>query len=181
MRESEAIVRKIIETSPDGITIARTSDGTYRAANEAFLRQFGYERDEVLGKTVVDLQIWGDRAEAREVMRRLHADHVIKNHEFSLRHKDGAVMPYLLSAVVTELGSEQCVVSIIHDITEMKQTERELTAAREAALAASQAKSEFLSSMSHEIRTPMNAILGMSELLAETELDPQQRKFLGIM
>jgi CheY-like chemotaxis protein len=69
----------------------------------------------------------------------------------------------------------------MRDITRLKQSENELIAAREEALAASQAKSEFLSSMSHEIRTPMNAILGMAELLAETKLGAQQHKFLEVM
>jgi PAS domain S-box-containing protein len=181
LRESEAMVRRIIDTIPDCVTIAQISDGTYREINEAFLKKFGYERGEVIGRTLQDLRIWADRKEAREVMRRLRANSLIQGFEVSLRHRNDVVVPYLLSAVPVDLGDEQCVVAIVHDITGIKRTERELTTAREAALAASTAKSEFLSSMSHEIRTPMNAILGMSELLAETDLDPQQQKFLGIM
>ncbi len=67
------------------------------------------------------------------------------------------------------------------DITRLKQTEWELISAREAALAASRAKSEFLSSMSHEIRTPMNAILGMADLLAETPLAAEQHRYVNTM
>lgn len=181
LRESEAMVRKIIETSQDCVTIARIADGTYRDVNQAFERHLGFKRSEAIGKSLKELGMWADRSQAREFMRRLRADSVITNMEISLRRKDGVVVPHLVSAVMTELGSEQCVISITHDITALKQTERELRLAREAALAASQAKSEFLSSMSHEIRTPMNAILGMAELLAETHLDTQQRKFVGIM
>lgn len=68
---------------------------------------------------------------------------------------------------------------IERDVEELKHSETELIAAREAALAASNAKSEFLSSMSHEIRTPMNAVLGMGDVLAETDLNGEQRRFLN--
>jgi two-component system sensor histidine kinase/response regulator len=68
---------------------------------------------------------------------------------------------------------------IAHDIEALQRSERELIAAREAALAASNAKSEFLSSMSHEIRTPLNAVLGMAEVLAETDLNSEQRRYLN--
>ncbi|OQX56273.1 MAG: hypothetical protein B5M53_02270 [Candidatus Cloacimonas sp. 4484_209] len=61
---------------------------------------------------------------------------------------------------------------------ERKENERQLIAAREAALQASKTKSEFLANMSHEIRTPMNAIIGMSELLEETKLSTEQRKYI---
>jgi signal transduction histidine kinase/CheY-like chemotaxis protein len=68
---------------------------------------------------------------------------------------------------------------IAHDIDKLKRSETELIAAREAALSASRAKSEFLSSMSHEIRTPMNAVLGMADVLAETDLNGEQSRYLN--
>jgi PAS domain S-box-containing protein len=171
---------KIFEEYPDAVTINRLSDGRYLNVSAEFLKS-GYTRDEALAASDAELGIWANHDEREEYWRQLRSRGYVRNLEALLRHKDGRTVPCLVSAVTIEFGQSPCAISVLRDISVIKRAEREMVAARVAAEAASHAKSGFLSSMSHEIRQPMNAILGMAEVLGESDLSSEQRKYLSIM
>ena len=180
--EREIALRKVFDASLDVMTIKRLSDGVYLEVNSEFEQLTGYPRIEAVGRTAEQLGLWNEPAVSARFYDKIRIRGEIRNRETTFKAKDGRTFQGLLSVRLIELNGEQCVVSSTRDITERKAMERELVAAREAALAASHAKSEFLSSMSHEIRTPMNAILGMADLLWDDRtLNSEQRRYLDVM
>lgn len=171
LQSSEAMLREIFDSSVDNIALTDLADGTIIDVNHELVRSLGLAKDEIVGKRFAQLKVW-DSAEHLELFTAtLLERREVRNFETTFRTAGGSTFPALISAVVLELGGRQCALSIARDITDLE-------AARQRALAASKAKTEFLSSMSHEIRTPMNAILGMADLIGESDLNSEQRRYL---
>jgi PAS domain S-box-containing protein len=181
LADNEAALRKALDSILDPLCIIDLRTQRYININEEFLVATGFTREEAIGKRWQELNIWFDEHSAELLIARVVRDLKVRNEEIMVRCADGMPAPALVSSVVLELGGRQCALFIARDISRLKETQRQLEAASSAALAASKAKSEFLSSMSHEIRTPMNAILGVADLLSETPLNSEQSRYVGTL
>jgi two-component system sensor histidine kinase/response regulator len=179
------LMRTVIDNIPDSIFV-KDSEGRYLLTNKAFAKLHGFESpDPLLGKTAFDL-FPKERAAFLhsadlEVMRATKP--IVIEGERSLVDAEGNLRWIQMTKVplTNKLGDIVGVVGVNRDITPRKRAEVESVKAKEEAEAANRAKSEFLANMSHEIRTPMNGIIGMTDLVLETELTTEQSEYLHMV
>ena len=153
-------------------------DGAHRyvLVNDAFCQWDGRSKEELLGRSSLELYPEPEALLFMENDRKVLASEDVAVSEEDHTGKDGVIRIALTKKKSFRApNGERFIVGTATDITERLRMERELEEARREAEQASHAKTEFLAAMSHEIRTPLNSVIGMSELLLSEDASPEER------
>ncbi len=131
LRQSEEKFARAFRAVPDSVSISTVNEGRFVELNEGFTRVFGYSRAEALGKTAAELNVYGNPFDRNLLLEILRQHGRVHNLELRGRHKSGEIRMGMLSAEPITIGTEACLVTIVHDITEQRRAEAALLASEE--------------------------------------------------
>ncbi len=181
LRQAEEKYRAIYENSVEGI-FQTTRDGHFLSANPALARMYGFDDPQQLVTALTDIahQLYVNPERREEFRQRVRQHGAVTGFESEIYRRDGSRIWISESArpVTDAQGNFLYYEGTVDDITARKMVDMERERAREAALETARTKAQFLANMSHEIRTPMNAIIGMTDMLRDTRLNPEQREYV---
>ncbi len=176
LRLSEERFSKAFKASPAPMAITSFTDGQFIDVNESFLCRFEYYRDEVIGRTTEELELWLENDDRKKIVQILADRGAVQNFEAGLRTKSGKIRTGLYSAEITDLNGEQCILSLINDITERRQFEKEMARFERLNLIG-----EMAAGIGHEIRNPMTTTRGFLQILKEKNEYIKHREYFDLM
>jgi PAS domain S-box-containing protein len=182
LRGSEERYRRIVETTPDGYYEVDIN-GNYSYFNDSMCDLLGYSRIEMTG---MNHRAYLDDKNSQKLLNAINQVYRIRESvkalDFTFKRRDGSrrYAESSITLITDSRGEPTGFGGFLRDVTERRQAQA-LAQAKMAAETANREKSRFLANMSHEIRTPLNSIIGLIELMLETDLRPDQREDLDVV
>jgi PAS domain S-box-containing protein len=177
LRASEERFSKAFHGSNARLAILDAADFRYIDVNDEFVRAYGYSREEIIGRTSLELGLWEDPAQREEAYKIYEREGRLRDFESRVCTRSGEVQVVLQSGDFIDVGDRRCILSVGIDITDRKRVEAELlhNYAREKEL--NELKSRFVAMVSHEFRTPLAIITSSAEILeAYLERLPEEER-----
>ncbi|MHB8205608.1 MAG: PAS domain S-box protein [Desulfomonilaceae bacterium] len=177
LRASEETFSKSFFLSPDAVSISLLIDGMFVSVNKGFKQIFGYQEEEIIGKTSLELNMWDNPEDWNRLVEELKAEGIVVNFEAHFRTKNGDIRIGLLSASIIELNGAPHILNITRDITDYKRLERErIEMERKAHAHKLESLAVMAGGIAHDFNNQLAVVLGNLELaLMDRALDPETR------
>ncbi|UFS68808.1 PAS domain S-box protein [Geomonas sp. RF6] len=169
LRLSEEKLFKVFNTSPDALSLTRLTDGLILEVNPSYLSMSGYSREEVVGKTTLEIDLWIDPGLRGEMTRQIRENGEAVNMEVSFKRKDGSILETLLSARPIDVFGERCLLVAARDISERKLLEEKLRQSLKM-----ESIGRLAGGVAHDFNNKLTVILAYSEM-ALLEVPQEQR------
>lgn len=176
LKQSEKRFASILNASPNELAISTITEGRFIHVNERFCRSIEWSRNQVIGCTSSELNIWVNPREREELVDMLIRDGHVHNRKYCIRTKSGRLLTTLVSAETLELDGNQCMIVLMNDISELKQMEKEIARLDQLNLVG-----EIAASIGHEVRNPMTSVRGFLQLLKEEEKFNFYQEYFDLM
>ncbi len=173
---SEERFYKAFHNSPEMMTIVRMSDDVFLEANQQFLENFEYSRQEIAEIKPADLLSSGQEELYNKVISDLNERITLKNVELQFATKTGRVLTAICSFQVITLNDQSCRLVVLKDITKEKQLEKELMRLDRLHLVG-----EMAASIGHEIRNPMTSVRGFLQMMSMEDSKPEKQEYYALM
>lgn len=178
LRQSEERFSKAFRLAPVPMMVCALPEMRVIEVNTAFTKVTGHAAADMLGKATSDVDLWKDVKMYREFQARLDAHEAVRNFEFPMRTREGAVIDCMLSAEQVVIQGEPCILCVLQDITEYKRSEMDLIAAIEAVMKDASWFSRTVMEKLAQIRHPDAGSKTKAEL---SDLTPREREVLMLI